>query len=134
MVNGVFDLLHAGHINFLRQAKEKGDVLIVAINSDKSVKTYKGKDKPIMPEKERAVLLASLFFIDYVTIFDESEALDIIRKIKPDVLVKGIRRDEKRLVEEIKLIDSLDSKITYVENEVTISTGQIINKIKGIHG
>lgn len=134
MVNGVFDLLHAGHINFLRQAKEKGDVLIVAINSDKSVKTYKGKDKPIIPEKERAVLLASLFFIDYVTIFDESEALDIIRKIKPDVLVKGIRRDEKRLVEEIKLIDSLDSKITYVENEVTISTGQIINKIKGIHG
>ncbi|MBI2667505.1 adenylyltransferase/cytidyltransferase family protein [Candidatus Woesearchaeota archaeon] len=116
MVNGVFDMLHIGHIGFLRKAKEKGDVLFVAVNSNQSVKSYKGENKPIIPEKERVLMLASLFFVDHVTIFNESKALNIIEKIKPDILVKGIRPDPERLEEE----------------NVTTSSGQIIDKIRGV--
>jgi len=132
MANGVFDLLHTGHISFLRDAKRQGDVLIVATNSDVSVRTYKGKDKPIIPENDRAILLASLFFVDYVTIFEESKALKIIEEINPDVLVKGIRPDPERLKEEIELMKSLGSKVVYINNKVTMSTGQIIEKIKRV--
>ncbi|MBI2667504.1 adenylyltransferase/cytidyltransferase family protein [Candidatus Woesearchaeota archaeon] len=103
MANGSFDLLHIGHIDLLRQAKRKGDILIIAINSDLSIRTYKGNDRPIIPEKERALMLASLFFVDHVTIFNESKALNIIEKIKPDILVKGIRPDPERLEEEKRI-------------------------------
>ena len=130
MVNGVFDLLHVGHIGFLRKAKAQGDILFVAVNSDLSVKSFKGDDKPIIPENERATMLASLFFVDYVTIFNESKALDIIKKIKPDLLVKGIRPDPKRLEEEIELVDANGWKIKRVIHNSTISTGQIIDKIR----
>ena len=130
MVNGVFDLLHVGHIGFLRKAKAQGDILFVAVNSDLSVKSFKGDDKPIIPENERATMLASLFFVDYVTIFNESKALDIIKKIKPDLLVKGIRPDPKRLEEEIELVDANGWKIKQIIHNTTISTGQIIDKIR----
>ncbi|HLC63567.1 MAG TPA: adenylyltransferase/cytidyltransferase family protein [Candidatus Nanoarchaeia archaeon] len=132
MVNGVFDLLHAGHIGFLRAAKEKGDVLIVATNTDASVKTYKGEDKPVIPERERVLILASLFFVDYVTLFEESKALRIIEEINPDILVKGIRPDPERLKEEIALMKELGGKVEHIHNLVTTSTGQIIDKIRGI--
>ncbi|MBI4158719.1 adenylyltransferase/cytidyltransferase family protein [Candidatus Woesearchaeota archaeon] len=131
MVNGVFDLLHVGHVSFLKSAREKGDVLFVAINTDASVKTYKGEDKPIIPERERALILASLFFVDYVTLFEESKALRIIEEINPDVLVKGIRPDPERLKEEIALMEMLGGKVEHIHNQVTTSTGQIINKIRG---
>lgn len=132
MVNGVFDLLHVGHVGFLRKAKDKGDVLLVAVNSDKSVKTFKGDDKPIILEKDRAFLIAALSFVDYVTIFNESKALKIIEKIKPDILVKGIRPDIKRLEEEKELVGKHGWKIDQIIHNTTISTGQIIDKIKNI--
>jgi D-beta-D-heptose 7-phosphate kinase/D-beta-D-heptose 1-phosphate adenosyltransferase len=87
--NGCFDLLHPGHVRFLQQAKALGDVLIVAINSDASVRALKGPDRPIIPAHERAEVLAALEAVDYVTIFDDLTPRALIADLRPDVLVKG---------------------------------------------
>lgn len=87
--NGVFDILHAGHVDYLTKAKAKGDILIVAVNSDSSVKKIKGELRPIVPQNERAFIISSLKPVDYVVIFDEETPYEIIKKIIPDVLVKG---------------------------------------------
>jgi D-beta-D-heptose 7-phosphate kinase/D-beta-D-heptose 1-phosphate adenosyltransferase len=87
--NGCFDLLHAGHLRIFREAKKRGDILIVGLNSDASVKKLKGPDRPLVPAKERAELLANLELIDYVIIFAEETPENLIRAIRPDVLVKG---------------------------------------------
>src|SRR5215216_6094343 len=87
--NGVFDLLHVGHVRYLVQAREFGDVLLVAINSDRTVRELKGPDRPVFNEGERAEILAALRCIDYVTIFDDVSPRSLIAKLLPDVLVKG---------------------------------------------
>jgi rfaE bifunctional protein nucleotidyltransferase chain/domain len=87
--NGCFDLLHPGHVRFLDQAKSLGDILIIAINSDRSVKKLKGPDRPILTENERAEVLAALSSVDYLTIFDELTPLHLISILLPDILVKG---------------------------------------------
>jgi rfaE bifunctional protein nucleotidyltransferase chain/domain len=87
--NGCFDVLHAGHVDFLQRAKELGDVLVVAINTDSSVQRMKGCNRPIIPEDERAELLAGLSMVDFVFTFDEDTPLQAIIKVHPDVLVKG---------------------------------------------
>ena len=130
MVNGVFDLLHVGHINLLRNSKKNGNVLIVAMNSDASVNAYKD-GRPIINEKERAIALASLFFIDYVTIFKEDKPLKIIEEIKPHILAKGIYYDSKKVDEEAKLMKKLGGKVIKIKHPVKTSTSQIIDKIRG---
>jgi len=87
--NGVFDLLHPGHVRYLTEARALGDALIVAVNSDRSVRANKGPGRPINPEDERAELLGSLSCVDAVTIFDEETPHGIVTRIQPDVLVKG---------------------------------------------
>jgi D-beta-D-heptose 7-phosphate kinase/D-beta-D-heptose 1-phosphate adenosyltransferase len=87
--NGVFDLLHPGHVRYLQAARAEGDVLIIAVNSDRSVRGNKGPSRPIFPEAERAEILASLACVDAVVIFDAPTPVDIIRAVQPDVLVKG---------------------------------------------
>ncbi len=87
--NGCFDLLHRGHVRYLDQAKRLGDVLIVALNSDSSVRTLKGSDRPVMSHDERAELVAALAAVDYVVIFEELNPEKVIRALEPDVLVKG---------------------------------------------
>lgn len=87
--NGCFDIIHKGHIQYLQQAKEMGDILIVGLNSDSSIKRLKGEERPIKDQDERALILSSLGFVDYVVVFDEDTPYDIIRKIHPDILVKG---------------------------------------------
>ncbi len=87
--NGCFDILHLGHIRFLKQAKALGDILIVGVNSDRSVKKLKGPGRPIFSQAERTEILATLVPVDYITIFFEETPLQIIEKILPDVLVKG---------------------------------------------
>lgn len=87
--NGCFDILHRGHVEYLSNAKDLGDVLIVGLNTDKSVKMLKGSDRPINDEDSRALILASLSFVDVVVLFDEETPLNLISAIKPDVLVKG---------------------------------------------
>ncbi len=87
--NGCFDILHIGHINYLIQAKNLGDILVVGLNSDESVQRLKGETRPIYPQNERAVILDSLKPVDFVVIFEDDTPLNLIMSVKPDILVKG---------------------------------------------
>ncbi|MBT4761862.1 MAG: D-glycero-beta-D-manno-heptose 1-phosphate adenylyltransferase [Bdellovibrionaceae bacterium] len=87
--NGCFDLLHVGHVRYLNEAKKQGDLLIVGLNSDASVKALKGEDRPIQSQEDRAEILLALSAVDYVCIFNEDTPLNLIKNIKPDILVKG---------------------------------------------
>ena len=87
--NGCFDIVHPGHIHLLSQAKLFGDILVVGLNSDKSVKKLKGKERPLVNESDRSKIILSIKYVDYVIIFDELTPREIIEKIKPDTLVKG---------------------------------------------
>ena len=87
--NGVFDLLHPGHVRYLQAARAEGDALIVAVNSDRSVRAIKGPTRPLNPEHERAEVIGALACVDAVVVFDEDTPADIIRLVQPDVLVKG---------------------------------------------
>lgn len=96
--NGCFDLLHYGHIKYLEDSKKKGDILIVAVNSDASVKKIKGNKRPIINEKDRLRLIAALESVDYVTLFNENTPLNLIRLLKPDVLIKGADWKKNKIV------------------------------------
>lgn len=87
--NGCFDILHVGHVRYLKEAKGYGDILIVAVNSDLSVKSIKGDKRPIVSQSERAEVVSALEMVDYVTMFDEDTPYNIIKKLQPDVLIKG---------------------------------------------
>ena len=87
--NGCFDLLHIGHIRYLEGAKALGNILVVGVNSDHSVQKLKGPERPILPEEERAEILSGLGFVDYITIFDEEDPLELISTLQPNILVKG---------------------------------------------
>tara|TARA_B100001027_G_scaffold107303_1_gene73925 strand:+ start:363 stop:827 length:465 start_codon:yes stop_codon:yes gene_type:complete len=125
--NGCFDIIHPGHIHVLSQAKLLGDILVVGLNSDKSVKNLKGKERPLVNESDRAKILLSIKYVDYVTIFDESTPKDIIEKIKPDTLVKGgdyivddivgskFVIDKGGRVEIVKFLDGYSSS-NYIDN------------------
>jgi len=96
--NGCFDILHIGHVKYLEQAKGLGDILILGLNSDASIRSIKGPPRPIVPQDERAYIMASLEMIDYVTIFDEDTPLALIEYIEPDILVKGGDWDQGAVV------------------------------------
>ncbi|PAF45419.1 D-glycero-beta-D-manno-heptose 1-phosphate adenylyltransferase [Helicobacter sp. 11S02629-2] len=124
--NGCFDILHVGHASYLQKAKTLGDVLVVGLNSDASVKRLKGKARPINSEYDRAYLLASLSCVDFVVVFDEDTPLKLIEALHPDVLVKGADYEGKEVVgsniaKEVVLLEFIKDK----------STTNIINKIKG---
>ena len=87
--NGCFDLLHPGHVRLLEQARRHGDLLVVGLNTDRSVRRLKGSGRPIVPQRDRARVIAALGCVDYVTFFDEATPYELIRAIQPDVLVKG---------------------------------------------
>jgi len=87
--NGCFDILHVGHVHYLRKAKKLGDILLVGLNTDRSVRQIKGKKRPIVPQEDRAEVLAALEFVDYVVLFDEPDPFSLIEKVKPTILVKG---------------------------------------------
>ena len=96
--NGCFDILHQGHISLLTEARALGDELVVAVNSDQSVRTLKGPSRPWTPERDRALVLAALEAVDHVTIFDEDTPLSLIRELLPDVLVKGADYADREIV------------------------------------
>ena len=87
--NGCFDILHRGHVEYLQKARELGDLLVLGLNSDNSVKRLKGNDRPINNETDRAIVLSALECINYISIFDEDTPLELIKIVKPDILVKG---------------------------------------------
>jgi len=127
--NGCFDLLHAGHISSFEQAKKYGDILIVGLNGDKSVRQIKGKKRPIVEEQNRARLLASLTMVDYVTIFTEDTPDQLIRKLKPDILVKGKDWMGKQIAGQ-KFMEENGGTVQFIDLEKGLSTTKIIEKIK----
>ena len=127
--NGVFDLLHAGHVRYLRQARALGDALIVGLNSDRSVRATKGPGRPLTPEAERAEILEALTFVDAVVIFDEETPLDLITALQPDVLVKGADWAEDAVVGR-DIIEQRGGRVVRVPLEPGRSTTAIIRKIR----
>lgn len=126
--NGCFDLLHYGHVKYLQEAKKKGDVLVVGINSDASVKRIKGNKRPIINEKERLSIIASLESVDYVILFKEDTPLKTIKFLKPDVLVKGADWNRNNIVGRDIVLEygGKVSTIKFVNNH---STTNLIKKI-----
>ncbi|EPP8196993.1 D-glycero-beta-D-manno-heptose-7-phosphate kinase [Campylobacter lari] len=122
--NGCFDIMHYGHIKYLEKAKKLGDILVVGLNSDESVKRLKGNSRPINLEFQRACMLASMYFVDYVVIFDEGTPYELIEFLKPDVLVKGADYKGKEVVG-----SNLVKKVELIDFEDGFSTTNIINRI-----
>ena len=127
--NGCFDLLHVGHITYLNEARGLGDVLVVGINTDRSVRSLKGPSRPIIPEQERSHLLASLECIDYVVLFDEETPRALIDRIRPDVLVKGADYSREEVVGH-DIVESYGGEIRLIELVKDVSTSAIIDRIK----
>ncbi|MFN3603560.1 MAG: D-glycero-beta-D-manno-heptose 1-phosphate adenylyltransferase [Leptonema sp. (in: bacteria)] len=127
--NGCFDILHRGHIEYLAKGKELGDILLVALNSDESVKKLKGQDRPINRLEDRMFLLASLSFVDYVTNFSETTPTEILKKIRPDIHIKGGDYSLADLPER-EVIQSYGGKIYILPYVQGYSTSNILkNKI-----
>ena len=127
--NGCFDILHVGHVRYLKKAKSFGDILIIALNSDKSVKSIKGPDRPINNELDRAEILNSLYFVDYVVLFDEDSPKDLLAEIKPDIHTKGADYTVETLPEAKVIMDN-GGKIEFISFVEGKSTTSIIDKIK----
>jgi D-beta-D-heptose 7-phosphate kinase/D-beta-D-heptose 1-phosphate adenosyltransferase len=131
--NGCFDILHVGHVRYLKSARELGEALVVAINSDRSVRELKGAGRPIMNEQERAEMLAALGAVDYVTIFDDASPRALISEVLPDVLVKGgdYNLDEIHGREETEAAGGRVLSLPFVEGA---STSSIIERVKAVMG
>lgn len=127
--NGCFDLIHKGHIALLKGAKKEGDILVVAINSDDSVKGLKGEGHPIFPASERAEILASFQMVDFVTIFNEETPYKIISELKPDVLVKGGDWGKKQVVGR-DIVEENGGRVVIIPQITGSSTSKIIERIK----
>lgn len=128
LTNGCFDILHRGHVEYLRFAKTQGEILVIGLNTDRSVRENKGSGRPIIPERDRARLLAALEDVDYVVLFDEATPDNLIRRLKPDILVKGEDWKEKGVVGR-EFVESCGGKVVLAPMVEGISTSEIINRI-----
>ena len=126
--NGVFDILHIGHIRYLQEAKKLGDVLIVAINSDSSTKKIKGPKRPLNNEKDRTEALAALECVDFVTIFNEESPIKILEQIKPNIHVKGGDYDMSQIIEK-DAVEKNNGKIVLIPEVKGYSTTALIHRI-----
>lgn len=131
--NGVFDLLHPGHVRYLQAARREGDVLIVGINSDRSVRANKGPSRPIMPEYERAEILEALSCVDAVVVFDEETPAVIIDRLQPDVLVKGADWAADAIVGR-ETVEARGGKVVRMPVESGWSTSAIIERARSGSG
>lgn len=130
--NGVFDILHVGHLTYLEEARELGDVLIVGVNSDRSVKTNKGDKRPINSEKNRAEMLLGLKFVDFTVIFDEKTPENLLGLLKPDIHVKG-GDYKKEDLPETEIVEKNGGEVKILSFVDNISTTEIINKIIDVY-
>ena len=129
LTNGVFDLLHVGHVRCLEDARSRGDILVVAVNSDASAEALKGKGQPIVPADERMELLSALSFVDYVTCFEEASADALLQQLQPNLYAKGSDYTLKTLPEKDTL-KALDIKAVFVGDKKSHSTTKMIQKIQ----
>ena len=127
--NGVFDLLHPGHVRYLQRARELGDALFVGLNGDASVRRNKGEGRPINDESERAELLVALDCVDAVVLFDEDTPADIIRALQPDVLVKGADWAADRIVGR-DTVEARGGRVVRVTVEEGYSTSALVQKVR----
>ena len=130
LTNGCFDLLHRGHVHILREAKALGDILIVAINSDRSVKAIKGPSRPVLLESDRTELLAAMEMVDYVALFDEPDPYDLIAAVRPNVLVKGGDWGSDEIVG-ADIVKRNGGKVAVIPYLKGFSTTEIIERIRG---
>lgn len=131
--NGSFDILHTAHVNLLEKARKEGDVLIVLVNSDNSIRRNKGEKRPIAPESERTRMLSALASVDYVVIFDEDTPLSCLERIKPDVHLKGGSVNEEKVNEEKRFMEDLGGVHKQLPLEKGFSTTNIIEKILSVY-
>ncbi len=129
VTNGVFDLMHVGHIRCLEDARARADYLVVAVNSDRSAERLKGKGHPITPEDERMEVLSALWFVDYVTCFDEDTADELLKRLQPDLYAKGTDYTAKTLPER-ETLKELGIKPVFVGDKKNHSTTKLIQKIR----
>ena len=130
--NGCFDILHAGHVTYLRSARDQGDRLVVGLNSDQSVRALKGNLRPIVTQTMRAQVLSGLECVDYITIFYDPDPLQVILTIKPDVLVKGTDWEESQIIGACE-VKADGGKVICVPLVRGISTSEIIRRIVAKH-
>jgi D-beta-D-heptose 7-phosphate kinase/D-beta-D-heptose 1-phosphate adenosyltransferase len=128
LTNGCFDILHRGHVHILRQAKAAGDLLIVAVNSDRSVREIKGNKRPVLAETDRIELIAAMEMVDYVIVFDEPEPTQLIAAIKPDVLAKGGDWSADKIVG-AELVEQDGGRVVVIPYLKGFSTSAIIERI-----
>lgn len=126
--NGCFDILHVGHIRYLRKAKSLGDILVVGLNTDRSVRLIKGEKRPIVPQEDRAEVLASLEFVDYVVFFDEPDPFTLIGKVKPHILVKGADWTKDKIVGR-DLVEKAGGRVVRIPLVPGASSTGVIEKI-----
>lgn len=126
--NGCFDLLHLGHASYLEKAKQQGDILVVGLNSDGSVRKIKGRGRPILPERDRAGVIAALESVDYVVIFKEATPLELIKLLKPDVLIKGADWKNKYIVGS-DIVAAYGGKVATINYLRGRSTSNIIKRV-----
>lgn len=131
LTNGCFDLLHVGHVRYLRQARALGDILVVGVNTDASVGAIKGRDRPLATEDERAEVLAALESVDYVVLFAEPTAEHLVEAVRPDVYVKGGDYQEADLPE-APVVRSYHGKVVLLPLVEGRSTTELLRKIRGV--
>jgi rfaE bifunctional protein nucleotidyltransferase chain/domain len=129
--NGVFDILHRGHIEYLAKAKEQGDILILGLNTDASVKRLKGDLRPVNDEKTRIIMLSALSFVDYIILFEEDTPLELIRQIRPAVLVKGNDYQKEEIVG-YSLLQEYGGEVITIPLTEGYSTTKFIQKIQNL--
>lgn len=127
--NGVFDLLHPGHVRYLRQARTLGDALIVGVNSDRSVRANKGESRPVTPDHERAEVLLALSWVDAAVIFDEDTPLAVISRVQPDVLVKGADWGAGDIVGR-DVVEARGGRVVRIDIEQGHSTSELIERVR----
>ncbi len=128
LANGCFDLIHVGHIRYLKEAAKKGDLLIVALNSDSSVRKLKGKGRPVLKENERAEIISSFYFVDYVTIFEENTVENILLTLKPHFHAKGSDYTEDSVPEK-DIVKSYGGKVAITGGPKIKSASKLVKKI-----
>ena len=130
--NGCFDLLHTGHVRNLKEAKAQGDILIVGVNSDSSVRAIKGPERPIVPEAQRAEILSAIAWVDYVMIFDDPTPIQILSTLQPDVHCKGADyANGSKPMPEANVVHSYGGRIAYLDLHLNCSTSSLVDKIRG---
>ena len=132
MTNGCFDILHAGHIEYLYKSRKLGDKLLIAVNSDKSIKLLKGSKRPIINFKDRIKILSSLYFVDFIIKFDSKTPDEVYKIIQPNILTKGDEYIKISLIAGSKNVIKSGGKVKLIKMKKNYSTTNIIKKIKSI--